>query len=293
MNTNDLKIFEAVASTGSFTKAAAATFTVQSNVTARIKSLEEEFGTELFSRTSRKVELTGSGKIFMEYCKQISQLIAEAKSNIQHMDTLGGTLRIGCIETTMALKAPEILHYFHEHYPQVELEFKSHMRQALLHEVLNFDLDAAFVSGPVNVAGLDQVPVREEQLVILTARQGPKLEELLGRHPLNIVVFGQGCVFRSRLESWLSSKGIVQYKSTELNSMEGIVNFVEAGLGISLLPEEVMSNYYAARKIATHGLNKELGTMHTVLVFRKDKRPSKALNTFIEVYRNHSNKPWQ
>ena len=62
MNTNDLKIFEAVAASGSFTKAAAAMFTVQSNVTARIKNLEEEFGTELFTRTSRKVELTPAGR---------------------------------------------------------------------------------------------------------------------------------------------------------------------------------------------------------------------------------------
>jgi DNA-binding transcriptional LysR family regulator len=285
MNTNDLKIFEAVASTGSFTKAAAAMFTVQSNVTARIKSLEEEFGAELFSRSSRKVELTVSGKILMQYCKQIGQLVAEAKSNLQNAEKVSGTLRIGCIETTMALKVPEILHYFAEYYPNVELEFKSEMRQALINDVLSFDLDAAFVSAPVNVTGLDQVHVKQEQLIILTALDGPKLEELLTNHPVKTVTFGQGCVFRSRLESWLSSKGIVQYKSTELNSIEGIINFVEAGLGISILPEEVISKYYAGRKIVSHSLSKQLGTMTTVLVFRKDKLPSNALKVFIDTYR--------
>jgi DNA-binding transcriptional LysR family regulator len=289
MNTNDLKIFEAVASTGSFTKAAAAMFTVQSNVTARIKSLEEEFGAELISRTSRKVELTVSGKILMQYCKQIGQLVAEAKSNVQNTDKVGGTLRIGCIETTMALKAPEILNYFQQHYPDVELEFKSQMRQVLIGEVLNFDLDAAFVSAPVNVAGLDQIRIKEEQLIILTAGGGPKLEELLAKHPVKIVTFGQGCIFRARLESWLSSKGIIQYKSTELNSIEGIVNFVEAGLGISILPQEVISKYYAGRKIVSHRLSKQLGTMTTVLVFRKDKLQSGALRVFIDTYRQYIN----
>ncbi|REA64453.1 LysR family transcriptional regulator [Dyadobacter luteus] len=289
MNTNDLKIFEAVASTGSFTKAAAAMFTVQSNVTARIKSLEEEFGAELISRTSRKVELTVSGKTLLQYCKQIGQLVAEAKSNVQNTDKVGGTLRIGCIETTMALKAPEILNYFQQHYPDVELEFKSQMRQVLIGEVLNFDLDAAFVSAPVNVAGLDQIRIKEEQLIILTAGGGPKLEELLAKHPVKIVTFGQGCIFRARLESWLSSKGIIQYKSTELNSIEGIVNFVEAGLGISILPQEVISKYYAGRKIVSHRLSKLLGTMTTVLVFRKDKLQSGALRVFINTYRQHIN----
>lgn len=287
MNTNDLKIFEAVASSGSFTKAASEMFTVQSNVTARIKSLEEEFGAELFFRTSRKVELTASGKILMQYCKQIGHLVSEAKSNIQSSNKVSGSLKIGCIETTMALKVPEILNHFEENFPDVELEFKSQMRNVLINDVLNFNLDAAFVSAPINVSGLDQIKIKEEQLVILTASNGPKLEELLVKQPLRIVVFGEGCIFRARLESWLSSKGIVHYKSTVLNSIEGIINFVEAGLGISILPEEVVLKYYAGRKLTNYALNKELGTMNTVLIFKSDKTQSSALRAFIDMYFNN------
>ncbi|CAG5072725.1 HTH-type transcriptional regulator YofA [Dyadobacter sp. CECT 9623] len=284
MNTNDLKIFEAVAETGSFTKAAAAMFTVQSNVTARIKSLEEEFGAELFSRTSRKVELTAAGKTLMQYCKQISNLIAEAKSDVQSSTRVSGSLRIGCIETTMALKVPEMINHFEEHFPDVDLTFKSDMRNALINDVLNFNLDAAFVSGPINLSGLDQIRIREEQLVIVTASKGPNMEELLAKQPVKIVVFGQGCIFRARLESWLSSKGIVHYKSTVLNSIEGIINFVEAGLGMTILPEEVVSQYYAGRKIISNALDKQLGTMITVLIFRQDKTQSAALKAFIDMY---------
>jgi len=284
MNTNDLKIFEAVAATGSFTKAASAMFTVQSNVSARIKSLEEEFGAELLTRTSRKVELTPSGQILMQYCKQIGHLVSEAKSNIQSSNKVIGSLKIGCIETTMTLKVPGILTWFEENYPEVDLEFKSEMMSALISDVLNYDLDAAFVPAPVNVKGLEQIMIKEEQLVILTASKGLDLQELLQNQPLKIVVFGEGCVFRARLESWLSSKGIVQYKSTVLNSIEGIINFVEAGMGITILPEEVISEYYSGRKITKHSLSKQLGTMNTVLVFRKDESQSKALKAFIDMY---------
>lgn len=284
MNTNDLKIFEAVAIHGSFTKAAAAMFTVQSNVTARIKSLEEEFGAALFTRTSRKVQLTAEGQILMQYCKQIGHLVAEAKSNIQSIDRVIGSLKVGCIETTMALKVPEVLNYFEEKYPEVELEFRSAMRSILVNEVLEHELDAAFVSGPINDNGLNQIGIRKEQLVIIAASNGPRLTELLSKQPIRIVVFGEGCIFRARLESWLSSKGIIHYKSTVLNSIEGIINFVETGLGISLLPEEIVANYYAGRKIKTYPLNKELGTMNTVLITRKDESPSRALKAFIEMY---------
>jgi DNA-binding transcriptional LysR family regulator len=284
MNTNDLKIFEAVEATGSFTKAAKAMFTVQSNVTARIKSLEEEFGAPLFLRSSRKVELTPEGHILMKYCKQIGLLIEEAKVNIQHGSKVIGNLKIGCIETTMALKVPEILRHFEEKYPDVDLEFSSAMRSALIDRVLNYELDAAFVSGPINNIGLDQLSIREEQLVLISAAEGPSLKHLLAKEPLKIVVFGEGCIFRARLEAWLSSKGIVHYKSTVLNSIEGIINFVEAGVGISLLPEEVITSYYAGRKISKHGLSRELGTMNTLLISRKNETRSAALSAFMEMY---------
>jgi DNA-binding transcriptional LysR family regulator len=284
MNTHDLKIFEAVAANGSFTKAAEAMFTVQSNVTARIKNLEEEFGAELFTRTSRKVELTAAGQTLMQYSKQVVHLIEEAKKDIQNADLIKGSIKIGCIETTMALKAPEIINHFAAHYPEVDLEFKSAMRGGLISDVLNYRLDAAFVSAPVNNAEFDQIRVKEEQLVVLTPAKTKKIADALIVDPLKIVVFDQGCIFRSRLESWLGSKGIIQYKSIVVNSIEGIINFVEAGLGISILPEEVISQFYPGRKINTFNMSKEVGTMTTVLIFRKDIPQSRALKAFIDMY---------
>jgi DNA-binding transcriptional LysR family regulator len=284
MNSNDLKIFEAVAANGSFTKAAEAMFTVQSNVTARIKNLEEEFGAELFTRTSRKVELTTAGQTLMQYSKQVGHLIAEAKRDIQNADQVRGNIKIGCIETTMALKAPDIINHFAEVYPEVELEFKSSMRSSLISDVMNYRLDAAFVPAPVNIPELEQLMIKEEQLLILAPSKYKKIADALAETPLKAVVFDQGCIFRSRLETWLGSKGIIQYKNIVVNSIEGIINFVEAGLGISILPAEVIDHYYASRKINTFALNRELGTMTTVLISRKDVPRSRALQAFIEMY---------
>lgn len=284
MNTHDLKIFEAVAANGSFTKAAEVMFTVQSNVTARIKCLEEEFGTALFNRTSRKVTLTSAGETLMHYSKQIDHLVLEAKKNIEKSDRVSGQLKIGCIETTMAFKVPDILFRFTEAYPDVDLEFKSEMRSELISDVINYKLDAAFVSSPINVPELEQLHIKDEQLVIFASAKAGELKTLLACQPVKIVVFDQGCVFRARLESWLNSKGIIQYKSIVLNSLDGIVNFVEAGLGISILPAELIAQYYKGRKLKSFPLNKELGTMSTVLIFRKNVPHSRALKAFMEMY---------
>ncbi|MEP6803209.1 MAG: LysR family transcriptional regulator [Flavobacterium sp.] len=287
MNSNDLKIFEAAAELGSFTKAAEATFTVQSNVTARIKSLEEEFGAELFRRVSRKVVLTEAGETLLQYAKKIGHLMDDAKSDIQNVDKVGGTIKIGCVETTMALKVPEIIKSFGELYPAVELEFFSAVLPSLIRDVLDYKLDAAFVAAPINIPGLEQLIVRDEQLVIVTAGNVTRLTEILKQDPLKIVVFGQGCFFRARLETWLGSKGILRYKSTILNSIEGIINFVEAGLGISILPEEVVNLYYGSRNIKTFPVSKELATMTTLLIYRNDELPSKALKAFLEEYKEN------
>jgi len=291
MNTNDLKIFESVALNGNFTKAAQAMHTVQSNVTARIKSLEEEFGASLFLRSSRKVELTAAGEILMHYCTRINQLIDEAKNNIQHTDRMIGHLNIGCIETTMALKMPDIIAAFAEQYPDVDLEFRSAMRPTLISDVLNYKLNAAFVPAPVSIKDLDQVHIKEEQLVVLVSSKYTNVQEVLSNKQLKIVVFEQGCVFRARLESWLDSKGILQYKSIVLNSIEGIINFVEAGIGISMLPAELIADYYTSRRLKTFSLNKELGTMNTVLVFRRNAPLSGPLNAFIRMYKQSASRP--
>lgn len=283
MNTNDLKIFESVAANGSFTKAAEDMFTVQSNVTARIKSLEEELKVDLFTRTSRKVALTSAGETFMLYSRKINQLLNEAKQQLNLTDRLSGTLRIGCIETTMALKVPGVINHFTDKYPDVELTFKADNSSNLINDVLNYKLDAAFVVAPVIIPQLSTHLIKEEKLVIVTAKSHPDIKNL-DEQPVKIVVFDQGCSYRPRLEVWLSNKGITNYQCTLLNTLEGIVNFVEAGVGITILPDELISKLYYNRQLSTYPVEGNLGKLTTVLAYRNDVALSKAMQVFMELF---------
>jgi len=283
MNTNDLKIFESVAANGSFTKAAEDMFTVQSNVTARIKSLEEELKVDLFTRTSRKVALTSAGETFMLYSRKINQLLNEAKQQLNLTDRLSGTLRIGCIETTMALKVPGVINHFTDKYPDVELTFKADNSSNLINDVLNYKLDAAFVVAPVIIPQLSTHLIKEEKLVIVTAKSHPDIKNL-DEQPVKIVVFDQGCSYRPRLEVWLSNKGITNYQCTLLNTLEGIVNFVEAGVGITILPDELISKLYYNRQLSTYPVEGNLGKLTTVLAYRNDVALSKAMQVFMGLF---------
>ncbi|MEN0053107.1 MAG: LysR family transcriptional regulator [Mucilaginibacter sp.] len=284
MNTHDLKIFEAVATHGSFTKAAEAMFTVQSNVTARIKNLEEEFNVTLFKRTSRLVELTQAGEIFIQYCKKHNHLTESLKQDLTNTGKITGSLKIGCIETMMALKVPGVINEFTDKYPEVELSFKADNSVNLLNDVINYKLDAAFVSAPVTSPELNAYLVKEEQLVIATAEGQPDLADYLSKGKVKIVVFDLGCSYRPKLEAWLNKKGIFNYQCTVLNTLEGIINFVEAGVGITILPEDVVSQIYYNRKLKTHIVDGEQGTLTTVIAYRNDIPQSNAMKVFMELF---------
>lgn len=284
MNTNDLKLFEAVAVTGNFTKAAEAMFTVQSNVTARIKNLEEEFGATLFLRTSRKVELTPAGRTLLQYTKQINNLIDAAKLSIGESENIKGQLKIGFIETTMALKGPGLVTELAEKFPLIELDFKSAMREVLINDVKNYRLDAAFIPAASFIDGLVQIHIMDEKIVAVAPMVFKSLDEILGQKQIKTIVFDQGCFFRARLETWLLSNDIINYHKTEMNSIEGVINFIESGIGFGFLPKEIVSTFYSTRKIKMFPLPKEIGNMKTILIYRKENLSSPVLKAFINLF---------
>jgi DNA-binding transcriptional LysR family regulator len=157
------------------------------------------------------------------------------------------------------------------------------MRHSLISDVLNYKLDAAFVPAPLHLPELEQLHIKEEKIVVVAPSDCKSLDDLLKRKPLKAIVFDQGCVFREKLDAYLVSKGISQYHKTEMNSIEGVVYFIESGIGFSVLPDEIISTFYNNRKIKTFSLPRELGLMTTTLVFRKDVPPSPALKAFISL----------
>ncbi|MFC3198084.1 LysR family transcriptional regulator [Parapedobacter deserti] len=283
MSDNDLKLFEAVAFHESFTKAAEEMFTVQSNVTARIKKLEEEFGAALFTRTSRNVKLTNGGETLLRYSKQINRLIEEAKERLGEKETVKGLIKVGFLETMLVVKGPELVNELASRYPFVDLEFKSAMKDVLVNDVLNYRLDAAFVPAPLNHLDLAQIWVKEEEIVAVGPDDCAGLNGILSQTPLKAIVFDQDCVFRSRLENWLVFNGISNYHKTVMNSIEGVINFIESGIGFSFLPGEIVSTFYRNRKIRTFPLPKEFGMMKTYLIYRNDIPRSTALTAFADI----------
>src|SRR6267142_6372595 len=104
MDATDLRVFEAVARHGSMNRAAAELHTVQSNVTARIRSLEREVGVALFQRHVRGVSITPAGQRMLPYAARIAKLVSDAKLAALDDGPPGGALVLGTLETTGPLQ---------------------------------------------------------------------------------------------------------------------------------------------------------------------------------------------
>src|SRR5215468_2356234 len=103
MDAADLKVFAAVARIGGMNRAANELHTVQSNVTARVRTLEEELGVQLFHRGRKGVTLTAAGKRLLPYAVRVAHLLEEAQKAVKDDGSPRGRLTIGSLETTAAL----------------------------------------------------------------------------------------------------------------------------------------------------------------------------------------------
>lgn len=282
MDAADLRIFESVARLGGMNRAAIEINTVQSNVTARIRALEEELGVPLFHRTSQGVSLTQAGHRLLPYAQRVSVLLGEAIRATCDTGTPKGSLAIGSLETTAALRLSPFLAAYVAEYPDVDVSLKTGTSRELVEQVLDRRIEGAFVCGPVNHPDLSEETMFREQLVLLSARWIGSVEELLARNDIRIIVLRLGCSYRLMLEAMLARRGIVNVRLMEFGTLETIIACVEAGLGITLLPKALIGSVWQAERVAIHELPLDEGRVETVFIRRQDGFVSSALAAFLD-----------
>lgn len=280
MELNELRIFLAVAREGSVTRAAEQLHYVQSNVTTRIRQLEEQLGTSLFQRRNRGMHLTASGELLREYAEKIVNLTVEAEQAVREQTGAGGKLAIGSMETTAAVRLPELLARYHQLYPEVELNLQTGTSEENINRLLGYQLDGAFVGCDVAHPDLLAEKAFDEELVMVAA---PAVSGSVQNDNRAILVFRSGCAYRLRLEGWLKQTGQVPYRVMEFGSIEAIIGCVAAGMGISFLPRSVVDLPHYSGAVECRPLPPEVGTAITWFVHRKSGRERSAMKSFREL----------
>ena len=239
MQLKTLRMFDAVCTTGSFGAAAQQLCTVQSNVTAHIKKLEDELGVQLLERCA-PVRATSAGLALQPYARRMLQLHDEASALFAGSSAPAGSLRIGSMQTTAALRLPPVLARLHQRHPLIDLQLRTGSTAELLEALAAGALDCVLVSGRPPQPRWQAHEVFVEELVLVAGhpmQDLPAADQLL-RTPF--LAFPQGCSYRQRVELLLASQGVMAARIMEMGTLDAILGCVAAGMGHALLPRAVV-----------------------------------------------------
>ena len=267
MDLSDLRIFSAVVREGGVTRAAERLHRVQSNVTTRIRQLEEDLSVALFIREGKRLHLAPAGQVLLDYADRLLALADEARGAVQ--DTRPrGTFRLGAMESTAAVRLPGLLSEYHRRHPGVVLELRTGNPQVLGSAILAGDLDAALVAEPIADAPFEKTFAFDEELVIVAAANHPPIGKS-GSLPRTIIVFEHGCPHRKRLEEWYASRREMPERTIELASYHAMLGCVVAGMEIALIPKSVLTTFPERKRLSVHLLARAENCAQTVLIWRK------------------------
>jgi len=288
MEVRQLKIFRTLAEELNFTRTADKVHTVQSNVTAQIKALEEELGTPLFDRLGRRVALTDAGRRFQPFAEQALAAMEQGQRAVQAGAEPSGPLRIGAPESVLTYRLPPVMRVFRKRFPHVELIFRPYSDASLaLHlESGKFDM-AILMADSVPGLAMESVRLRTERVFLLCDPAHPlaglatvKPADLAGQA---LLLTESGCGYRVKLDRVLAMQNVRPGNVTEFSSVEAIKQCVAAGMGLALLPAIVVSRELRQNQLkALHWAGPPLD-MATHILWHKDKWISPAMAAFVEL----------
>ena len=286
MDLSALKIFLAVAQERSFSRAAAKVHRTQPAVSQAVRRLELELGEQLFDRSSKTGTLTEAGRMLQNYGQRLVRLAEETESAVRELrDLRRGRVLVGANEAAVHTLLPLVARFREEH-PQITIDVRRVPARQIAVEVLQGSLDFGALTFHPNEAGLLEVPVGSDELVLLAppshhlaTRREVKMEDIAEE---NVVAHNDPSPARERVLRLFGERHVPLNMVISLPSLDGIKRAVEMKLGVALLPRrcaiaEIASGRLVAVPVA--GVSRRRQVM---LVCRKAHR-SHAAEAFLRV----------
>ena len=246
MDLRQLSHLMAVADHGSFSAAARALHTVQSNVSTHVARLEKELGTVLVDR--RTMQPTPEGQAVIERARRIGTEIQAISDDILSMrDEVGGLVQIGCIGTTASWMVTPLLERLRASYPALHPVLVDASSKILTPHVLNGELDMAVVNAPVVNAGLETEPLFDEERIVVA----PPQHALAHRETITVGELAEhelmltpaGTAFRDAVDEELTEVGVELRAIAEVDGLRLLASLAYQGHAPALLPASAASGY--------------------------------------------------
>ena len=259
MELRQLASLVAVADHGSFTAAASALHTVQSNVSAHVAKLERELGATLVDRATG--QLTEEGELVAERARRIHAELEGAAADVAALHTeVTGRVRLGMIGTTARWLAPVLMEAMAHRHPGVRLVVTDATTSSLLPQLGAGRLDLAVVNLPVDDPELTSEELFDEDTILLTPGDHP----LAGRDEVHLAELAEvpllleppGTGFRDVLDAHAREAGVELVSSAEVDGMRLLASLAFQGFGATVVPSSAAPRWLEGdwRRIPVRGL---------------------------------------
>jgi DNA-binding transcriptional LysR family regulator len=247
-----LKVFRVVARHLNFSRAAEELLLTQPAVTQQIKALEDEYGVPLFDRSGGRIALTSAGHSLLPYAERLKAIADEAYETVASgVGSRAGKLALGASQTIGQYVLPNLVAGFLRANPRIAISAVSGNTDAMLEALASRRIQLALIEGPGLRKDLHIEPFMKDQMALVVpashewADREVGIEELRNA-PLLMREFGSGS--RRVVEAALAKLGLKKKEiqtTMELDSTEGLLSAVEAGLGITFVSRWAVRNQLA------------------------------------------------
>lgn len=296
LNLNQLRVFEAVARTGSFSKAAQELSVTQPAVTVQIHHLEKHCGVPLFERVRRRARLTPAGLTLHQYAQRIFALAEEAEQALELARGFkAGRVRLVASLTAAAYYLPPLIAAFKQRYPGIEVQLFVDNSQRVAERIQALVDDIGVLSGEPQDPNLVLEPLCEDPLVLIVSPRHPwakrrtvSLHELADQP---FILREPGSATRALIESRMAAEGVALRVTMELGSNEAIKRSVEMGHGVTLISAAIVQREVEARHLVMLRVREPGLVRRFYMAYHRERRESPFIRAFLEVTQRNFGRP--
>ena len=284
MQLSQLRSFVTLAEVRHFTHAADVVGVTQPSLSKQIQVLEESLGAALVNRERGAVTLTPAGELLLPLARRVLADVDTARREVQQLVGLRrGRLRIGATPSLCTSLVAEVLRRYRAAYPGVDLVVEENGSKDLERDLAGGALDLALIitPGATGDPALRTAPILKEDLVVASARAlpppGPDPMRVADLRDVAMVMFRAGYDLRDATLHLCHEEGFAPRFAVEGGEMDSVLAFVEAGLGVALVPSMVL----AARPALRATVLQNPGAQRTIaLAHRRATAPTHTARAF-------------
>ncbi len=287
-----LRYLLALSKTLNFTKAAEMCFVGQSTLSTGLKELEDALGVQLVERDKHSVSLTPIGQGVVD---RALQLIAQVDDLVEFVEgsvgSMAGSIKLGVIPTIAPFLLPTLLPQMREQYPDLKIILREDLSHNLMDKLNRHELDFALIALPYDTTGFLVKELFDDEFWLIGNQHDPALKNkeiaLNSKLTDRILLLEEGHCLRDQTLKACKRSELINHDGIEATSLLTLVQMVESGLGIALLPEmAVKSGLLKQTKLIARPLTAPAPKRKIALVARLSTARIEAFNALVKAIKS-------